>query len=115
VCVCVCSMRLCPLYVSVCVLQTFAKSDTRCKTAQWSSTVLLIASQGSTSCRVAPPCSLTKSINTMQAQHDEGHVSEPRTWVWDRSQARVRARAKTGAGATAIAFAGRVMYRHCRT
>lgn len=33
----------------------------------------------------ATPCSLTKSINTMQAQHDEGYDSEHRTCSCTRS------------------------------
>lgn len=106
-CVCVCvSVFYAPLRF-VCALQTFAKNDTRCKTAQWlhgSTAPRLHGCMASqrwcvSLLRHAPPCSLTKSINTMQAQHDEHEADEGTRTHWGvRHQPRVRGRVRVRVG-----------------
>lgn len=120
-CVCVCV--LCAFTLYVCVANIFKKRHTlqNCTMAPWLHGSVASQRLCVSLLRHAPPCSLTKSINTMQAQHDEHEADEGtrthgcETPAQSQSQSRSRGRLRVRAGAIAVAFAGRVMYRHCRT
>lgn len=81
VCVCVSVYVLCAFTLCVCVANICKKTTHAAKLHNGSTAPRLHGCMASqrwcvSLLRHAPPCSLTKSINTMQAQHDEHEADE---------------------------------------